>query len=46
MVGAKGFYDTHRYFKKVNTFTRVEKMDGHEVKTVIEIIYPGDSTSK
>ena len=37
---AKGVYDTHLFAKKTKTITKVENMDGHEVKTVIKIQYP------
>ena len=37
---AKGVYDTHLFAKKTKTVTKVENMDGHEVKTVIKIEYP------
>ena len=37
---AKGVYDTHLFAKKTKTVTKVESMDGHEVKTVIKIQYP------
>ena len=37
---AKGVYDTHLFAKKTKTVTKVENMDGHEVKTVIKIQYP------
>ena len=37
---AKGVYDTHLLAKKTKTITKVENMDGHEVKTVIKIQYP------
>ena len=37
---AKGVYDTHLYAKKTKTITKIENMDGHEVKTVIKIQYP------
>ena len=37
---AKGVYDTHLFAKKTKTITKVENMDGHEVKTVIKMQYP------
>ena len=37
---AKGVYDTHLFAKKTKTITKIENMDGHEVKTVIKIQYP------
>ena len=37
---AKGVYDTHLFAKKTKIITKVENMDGHEVKTVIKIQYP------
>jgi hypothetical protein len=37
---SKGVYDTHLFAKKTKTVTKVENMDGHEVKTVIKIQYP------
>ena len=37
---AKGVYDTHLFAKKTKTITKIENMDGHEVKTVIKIQCP------